>query len=218
VSAFFVTATGTAIGKTYVIENLISRWLQDAREVRALKPVISGFDPDHPDGSDTARLLKATGKALSLVELDAMSPWRYAAPLSPDMAAALENKRIPFNDIVAFCKGAIAQAERRSAPLLIEGIGGVMVPLDENRTVLDLIAALSIPAILVCGSYLGSLSHTLTAVTALRQRGISIDRIIINETPGSTVTLTEVRTALARFTQQVPVETLPFRPLPSSSD
>ena len=211
-SAIFVTATGTEIGKTYVIEKLVSRWLQDGRDVRALKPVISGFDADNPDGTDTALLLKATGKALTGAEIDAMSPWQYAAPLSPDMAAALENKRVPFDDVVAYCARAIAQAQEQSTTLLIEGIGGVMVPLDETRTILDLIDALQIPVILVCGSYLGSLSHTLTAVSVLRHRDIPIDRLIVNETPESTVPLAEVSKTLERFVENVTIETLPFSP------
>jgi len=80
-SAIFVTATGTEVGKTYVIEKLVGRWLQDGRDVQALKPVISGFDADDPEGSDTARLLRATGKALTLAEIDAMSPV-YSSPIA----------------------------------------------------------------------------------------------------------------------------------------
>jgi dethiobiotin synthetase len=218
VSAFFVTATGTDAGKTYVVELLIGRWLQDAREVRAIKPVISGFDPENPASSDTGTLLTAMGKELTPAAIDGISPWRYAAPLSPDMAAARENRYVPFDDVVAFCREQIEKAERLSIPLLIEGIGGVMVPLDENRTILDLIAALEVPAILVCGTYLGSLSHTLTAFAALRNRDISIDRIIVNETPGDAVALTEVQKTIMRFTRDVPVETLPFRPPPLTPD
>jgi len=215
VSAFFVTATGTEIGKTYVIESMISCWSRDTLETRAIKPVISGFDPQNSDSSDTCRLLKAMGKTPSPAEIDAISPWRFAAPLSPDLAAARENKRVPFDDVVAFCRKEIVQAERNSVPLLIEGIGGVMVPLDQNHSVLDWIAKLNIPAILVCGSYLGSLSHTLTAVSVLQHRGISIDRIIVNESPGSEVELTSVRECLSRFVQQVPIEMLPFEAPPS---
>jgi dethiobiotin synthetase len=128
------------------------------------------------------------------------------------MAAALENKRVPFDDVVAYCKRAIAQAQEQSTTLLIEGIGGVMVPLDETRTILDLIDALKIPVILVCGSYLGSLSHTLTAVSVLRHRDIPIDRLIVNETPESTVPLAEVSKTLERFVENVTIETLPFSP------
>jgi dethiobiotin synthetase len=217
VSAFFVTATGTEIGKTYVIENMINRWSREALDIRVLKPVISGFDPQNSASSDTCRLLKAMGETLSRAEINAISPWRFAAPLSPDMAAALENKHIPFDDVVAFCRKEIAQAERNSTTLLIEGIGGVMVPLDQNHSVLDWIVELNIPAILVCGSYLGSLSHTLTAVSVLQYRGISIDRIIVNESPESEVELTSVRECLSRFVQEIPIEMLPFEAPPCAT-
>ena len=79
-----------------------------------------------------------------------MSPWRFAAPLSPDMAASRERRSIPFDALVAHCRAA---SERRGVTL-IEGIGGVMTPLDAEHTVLDWIAALGAPALLVVGSYL----------------------------------------------------------------
>jgi dethiobiotin synthetase len=95
--------------------------------------------------------------------------------------------------------------------LLIEGIGGVMVPLDENHTVLDWIDALRIPVLLVAGSYLGTLSHTLTALDALARRGIEIKALVINDTPGSTVPMADTIETLARFDNH-PVVALPRTP------
>jgi dethiobiotin synthetase len=78
--------------------------------------------------------------------------------------------------------------------VLIEGVGGVMVPLNDRRTVLDWIEALGIPVLLVIGTYLGSISHTLTALTALRQRQIPIRALIINESEHSVAgTMDEMR-------------------------
>ena len=85
------------------------------------------------------------------------------------MAARKEGKAVDFGALVDFCRRAIAACP---GTLLIEGIGGVMVPLDEKHTVLDWMAALNIPVVLVAGSYLGSLSHTLTALDAMRSRAI----------------------------------------------
>ena len=73
------------------------------------------------------------------------------------VAAAREGRTVPFDDVVAYCLAAITEAHETGMYLLIEGIGGVMVPLDETRTVADLIAELGIPAIVVGASYLGSL-------------------------------------------------------------
>ena len=210
--AVFVTASGTDIGKTYVAEALLRQWRQSGRLVAVLKPLLSGYDPADAASSDTGRLLTASGVAITPESIDLVSPWRYAAPLSPDMAAAREGKSVPVDDVIAYCAAAIAEADESGMSLLIEGIGGVMVPLDDTRTVADLVAALGIPAILVGGSYLGSLSHTLTAYEALRARNVTVDSVIVSETPDSDVPLDETRDVLARFVVPVPVEVMPFAP------
>lgn len=211
-AALFVTSCGTGRGKTYVSENMIRGWLAAGKDVRVLKPVISGFDPAAAEDTDTGLLLAAAGQDLTPTTIDRVSPWRYAAPLSPDMAAALEDRAVPVDEVVDFCRSAISHAETEGAHLLIEGAGGVMVPLDETCTMRDLIAALDIPVVLVVGSYLGSLSHALTALEALRARDVAIDRIVVNETEDSNIPLADTRDTLARFVGEVVLETLGFSP------
>lgn len=211
-AARFVTSCGTGRGKTYVSERMIRAWRADGDAVRALKPVISGYDPSDAATSDTGLLLSAIGEKLSPEAIDRMSPWRYAAPLSPDMAAALEDRTVPVDDIISYCRSAIESATARGEHLLIEGAGGVMVPLDETRTMRDLMEALEIPVVLVVGSYLGSLSHAMTALEALHVRQIVVDRIVVNETADSNIPLTETRDTLARFVGDIPMETLSFNP------
>jgi dethiobiotin synthetase len=101
---------------------------------------------------------------------------------------------------VAFCQNAI---ERCRDVLLIEGVGGIMVPLDESRTILDVMMALRLPLILVAGSYRGSLSHTLTALDSLFRRDMNVLATIVNETPDSTEPLDEVVASVGRFTEPV---------------
>jgi dethiobiotin synthetase len=177
--------------------------------VRILKPVISGFCEDDMADSDSAVLLRAIGRQPTPAAVKAMSPWRFAAPLSPDMAAAREGKTIDFDALVRFCRNAIHGGEKIT---LIEGIGGVMVPLTERHTVLDWIAALDIPALVVVGSYLGTLSHGLTAAQALRARNISIAGVVISESEDSPVPLAETAASLARFLPGVAIRTVPRRP------
>jgi dethiobiotin synthetase len=110
------------------------------------------------------------------------------------MAARLENHPIDFEALVAATRAMIAGLEEI---VLIEGIGGVMVPLDERHTVLDWIAALDIPVLLVTGSYLGTLSHTLTALAVLTQRKIPLRAIIVSETEASAVPLEATADELA---------------------
>ncbi len=106
--------------------------------MRALKPVASGFDAANGPTAATRRCCCARrASTLDCANFDAVSPWRFAAPLSPDMAAARERRSIPFDALSTFCRAAA----RRSDVTLIEGIGGVMVPLDAEHTVLDWIAA-----------------------------------------------------------------------------
>ena len=164
-STVFVTASGTEIGKTFVACALIHQLRRGGRSVSALKPVATGISPETVSDSDSALLLQALGVPAADDAVAAITPWRFPEPLSPDMAAARAHASIPFDELVAFC-----QADRGTDVTLIEGIGGVMVPLDRRHTVLDWIAALGAPALLVTGSYLGTLSHTLTAVGMLRAR------------------------------------------------
>jgi dethiobiotin synthetase len=149
VKPLFVTGAHTGVGKTYISALLVRRW-----KAKALKPVISGFTPGE---SDCSLLIEAMDGGL----IEEVSPWRFTAPLAPNVAARREGKSIDFDALVAFC--------RKPGPLVIEGVGGVMAPITDTKTVLDWIEALGVPTLLVTGSYLGALSHTLTAARALKE-------------------------------------------------
>ena len=204
-TTIFVTSSGTGIGKTYVTLKLIAELKASGRRVRALKPVASGFDAASPGDSDTGALLRALELEPTATNLDEVSPWRFAAPLSPDMAAARERRAIPFDALVTHCRAAA----RRGDVTLIEGIGGVMVPLDGEHTVLDWIAALEVPTLLVVGSYLGTLSHSLTAAAALRERGAKVAGVVVSESEQQPVPSAETAASLTRFVAPAPVVVLP---------
>ena len=135
----FITATGTGIGKTIVTTILAWQAKQAGKSVRALKPVISGFTEDTYNESDTALILRSLDLEETEDAINNISPWRYEAPLAPDMAAARENAVLDFEKLISFCSEAI---EGPDDIVLIEGVGGLMVPLSETRTVLDWIKAL----------------------------------------------------------------------------
>lgn len=200
-SAFFVTATGTDIGKTYVTAGLIRHLRAQKQWVDALKPIVSGFSEDNMRDSDPGKLLEALGLPINEQEITRIAPWRFAAPLSPDMAAAREGKQIDFDAVVKFCRDAVSAS---TGTLFIEGVGGVMVPLDDKHTVLDLMAALKLPVILVSGTYLGTLSHTLTAIEALARRNLTIAAIALNQSTDG-VALDETIATLRRFIPAVPL-------------
>jgi dethiobiotin synthetase len=205
-SAIFVSATGTDVGKTFVTVGLIRHHLRRGRIVDAIKPVVSGFDPAALPATDPGMLLAALGRPLTMGEAERVSPWRFAAPLSPDLAAAREGRAIDFDAVVEFCDGAIAKRRDR---LFIEGVGGIMVPLDAARTVLDLITALRLPLILVAGSYVGTISHTLTALQVLARRNLDVAAVVVSASEGSAASLDETVATLARFADSIDVIGIP---------
>jgi dethiobiotin synthetase len=208
-SAYFVTATGTDIGKTFVTAGLISYLRGLGQPVNALKPIVSGYDSSVVETSDPAVLLKALGRQVTADEIATMAPWRFRAPLSPDTAAAREGRGIDFDELIGFSRAAIAAA---TGMLFIEGVGGIMVPLDNKRTVLDWMAALNLPLILVVGGYLGAISHTLTALDVLAQRRQKLAAIVVSESERGTVELDDTVGSIARFANDVPVIGLPRLP------
>jgi len=213
-TAVFVTATGTDIGKTFVTAGLVRHLRAAGRAADAVKPVVSGFDPDAWQDSDPAVLLAALGRALTPEELDRVSPWRFKAPLSPHMAARREGRAIDFQEVIAFCRRAMAA---RSGFLFIEGIGGIMVPLDDHRTVLDWMSMLRIPIVLVAGSYVGTMSHTLTSLEVLVRRNLNVAAVVISESEGSAASLDDTVATLQRFADSIDVVGIP-RLAPGASD
>jgi dethiobiotin synthetase len=203
-SSYFVTATGTDIGKTFVTAGLIRHLRNAGDAVDAFKPIVSGFDMATAALSDPGVLLGAMDEVVTPESLDRLSPWRFAAPLSPDMAAAREGQSLDFDAIVSNCKKRMAQSE---GTLFIEGVGGVMVPLDETHTVLDWMKALDLPLIVVTGSYLGTISHTLTAMECLS--GLTVKALVINDSSDGAVPLDETKVALARFLPDVTLAVIP---------
>ena len=206
-TAIFITATGTDVGETFVVASLIRHLRQLGHAVDAIKPIVSGYDPAQAAASEPGMLITALGLPFSPESIDRISPWRFRAAVSPDLAAQIEGRSIDVDGVVAYCKAAI---EQRRDILLIEGVGGIMVPLDEHRTILDVMMALLLPLILVTGSYRGTISHTLTALDSLFRRDMSVLATIVSETPGSTVALDDVVASIARFTE--PVIGLPRQP------
>jgi len=200
VTAIFITATGTDVGKTFVVASLIRLLRQMGRTVDAIKPIVSGYDATLAAASDPGVLIGALGLPFSPEAVERVSPWRFRAAVAPDLAARREGRSIDVDAVVAYCQGAI---ERRRDVLLIEGVGGIMVPLDEHRTILDVMMALRLPLILVTGSYRGTISHTLTALDSLFRRDLNVLATIVNETPGSSIPLGDVVASIGRFTDPV---------------
>ncbi|KRB52144.1 dethiobiotin synthase [Phenylobacterium sp. Root700] len=175
----FVSGAHTDVGKTYVACAILRAARAKGLSVEALKPVVSGFDPQDWGQSDPGRLLAALDRPLTLETLDAISPLRFDAPLSPPMAARLQGYDLRLAQLTDFCRAGLTAS---TADLtLVEGVGGVMSPISEDATGLDLMQALALPTVLVGGSYLGAISHTLTAIETLRARGLAIHAVVVSQ-------------------------------------
>jgi len=159
----FITGTDTDVGKTVAAAVLVRAWGADY-----WKPVQTGAAEDAGDTPTVARL---AGLAPERIH-----PPRhvFAAPLSPHAAAALEGARIDLTDFSA------PASER---PLVIEGAGGVLVPLNDTALMIDLIDHLKAPVVVVARSTLGTINHTLLTLAALRARGIEVMGVVLNGPP-----------------------------------
>ncbi|NET71294.1 MAG: dethiobiotin synthase [Sphaerospermopsis sp. SIO1G2] len=179
-SHYFVTAIGTDIGKSWG-SALMARYKRaKGIEVALAKPVMSGYDAAQAASCDAGVLLRAMGTPLTPASIDAIAPWRYSAPLSPHRAAELEGQSLSPAALEQWCLAWLQQRDT-SCFTLIEGIGGVMVPLTYHYTVLDWMKALRLPVILVVSDYLGAISHSLTALHMLHQAGMTLRAVIVNQ-------------------------------------
>ena len=197
-----VAATGTDLGKTHIACALLRHWRAEGLDPLPLKPLQSGFEPGAAEASDAGLLLAAAGLAVDEKGLDRVAPWRYRAALSPDLAAAREGREHGFDEVVAFCRNA---AETHQGPLLVETAGGVMSPLTAEKTMFDLAAELNFPVLLVAGGYLGTISHTLTALVAAKSRNLPLAGLVLNARAGDGVPLEDTIAAIRRHHPDLPI-------------
>ena len=195
----FFTGTGTDIGKTHILCALLEAYRVVGGRARVLKPVLSGFDNATAATSDTVRLIRANGQSVDAENIKASTPWRFKAPLSPDMAARRENRDLLLDKIVNWCSDQCGAAR----PTFVEGAGGIMSPIASDGLNLDLLRELDAFPVLVAGNYLGTISHTLTALRVLDGRAA----VILNPRPGDPVDVSETASSLRRFAPRAEIIT-----------
>ncbi len=197
-----VTGTDTGVGKTEVACAI----LRDARgrgiDAVGMKPAQSGAIPG--ERTDADRLVEA---AQGVEPLGATCPYSFEAPLAPAVAACVEGRAISLERILA---AARALAARRAA-VLVEGAGGLLVPLTERETYADLAVALALPIVVVARAGLGTVNHTALTVEALLRRGLEVRAVVLNRTaPDDDPSVPYNAAEIARLTGVVPIATLPF--------
>ena len=180
VKGLFVTGTDTGVGKTLVSAALVRRLAQLGHRVGVMKPVETGLEAGLSDHSDAARLLAAAGVNDSL---DLVSPYRFAAPLAPYAAAVAQGRVIELSEIVRQYDALAA----RYPCVVVEGAGGLLVPMGHDWDMSDLISRLGLPVLLLGRVGLGGINHALLTLEALERRQIPVLALLLNETtPSST--------------------------------
>ncbi|HEY8022360.1 MAG TPA: dethiobiotin synthase [Thermoanaerobaculia bacterium] len=194
-----VVGTGTEVGKTVVSAVLLAHYVGSGA-LAYWKPVATG-SRDGRDAETVARLAPATIEILP-------ESYLFREPLSPHLAARLEGTTINPARLLADLASHRA-AEPRLA-LVVEGVGGLLVPLtDDGHLLIDWLAAAGLPCLLVAASGLGTINHTLLSLEALRARGIEVAGVVLNGPLNA-----ENRAAIERFGQATVVaELAPLAPL-----
>ncbi len=171
----FITGTDTGVGKTYVACG-IARSLADCGvDVGIMKPVETGCrkNRDKLIPADAVSLIHAAGVNDAL---DLVNPYRFSRPLAPSIAARFERKRIDPAKI----RNSFRLLARLHDCMIVEGAGGIMVPLTDDYSYLDLASAFSLPVVIIARPCLGTINHTLLTISAIRKRRLTIAGVVIN--------------------------------------
>lgn len=182
--AIFITGTDTGVGKTYVARRIIDDLRQKGYKVAAFKPIVSGGAED-------------------IKSLGAENIYVFKHPLAPSVAARLEQKNISIKKILAKYKELCCKNDF----VIVEGIGGLLVPIKKGYFVADLIKDMDIPAIVVARPGLGTINHTLLTVKTAQNYGIEVLGIVFNETKKTRRTICE-RTNSEEIEQESSVSVL----------
>lgn len=176
--SIFVTGTDTGIGKTLVTAALAHHFTARGLKVGVMKPIETGVDNPELLGRDAALLRWA---AKSDDDQRDISPYRYQQPLSPHQAAALAKERISTEVI----ENAYKKIREDKDLVLVEGAGGLMVPINGGFLMADLALQLQLSTLVVTHPRLGTLNHTLLTTFAARAMGLPLSGFIINQLPSS---------------------------------
>ncbi|CAD6493838.1 MAG: ATP-dependent dethiobiotin synthetase BioD [Candidatus Argoarchaeum ethanivorans] len=167
----FITGTGTDVGKTVVATAIVKSLVAEGIDVGVMKPVETG------GGDDAQKLQQA---AASTDSIDLVCPYRLKHALAPMIAAELENTTLNIQKIID-CYNRLSS---RHEVVVVEGAGGVAVPITQRLLISDLIAMLHIPSIVVGRAGLGTINHTVLTVEHLQHKNIRVIAIVLNGSKG----------------------------------
>lgn len=203
---FFVTGTDTSVGKTTVTVRLMQQLVAQGLTVIGMKPVASGCEwRDGRWQNDDVLQLTAASNVSAPPEL--INPYCFEPPIAPHIAAAQAGVEIDFNVI----QTAYTQLATMADVVIVEGAGGLLVPLNASQTIADLIQALNLPALLVVGMRLGCINHALLTAQVFKQRNIDFCGWVANSIDPQMSLPQQNLQSLIEGLQQPPLLEVPFQ-------
>jgi dethiobiotin synthetase len=198
----FVTGTGTGVGKSVLAAAVCAALSARGERVAAFKPAVTGLDEDPDEWGHDHELLAASASAGQAP--DDVAPYRYGPPASPHLAAELVGERIEPARLHAAARAAAAGTDA----LVVEGVGGLMVPLANGYLVRDFAADLGLPIAIAARPGLGTINHTLLTVEAARAAGLRVVGVVMTPWPEDPETLERSNRETIGRLADVPVRTL----------
>jgi dethiobiotin synthetase len=199
----FITATGTGVGKTWMASALATACVQRGKRVAAIKPIETGVDPDPVDALQLARACGNESLA------NASGLYRAKEPLAP---YAIEKRGGPSVGSLRELAKRVRELANDADYVIVEGVGGVLVPIDRKHTIADLGALLDLQTVVVARNALGVLSYTITAIEALRRRKVSVRAIVLNHVerdPQNDMSRASNADVLADYFPRIPIVRAP---------
>ncbi|MBC8286045.1 MAG: dethiobiotin synthase [Nitrospinae bacterium] len=172
---YFITGTDTGVGKTIVTACLATLFKSRGEDVGVMKPIETGVNPECSSSanSDAKFLMEVTG---TQDPLEYVCPFRLKMPASPYQAARFEGKELDPEKILERFRAL----QSKHSMMLVEGVGGLLVPITRRYNVVDLALQMGLPLIIVSRFQIGTLNHTLLTINAARQHGLKIKGVILN--------------------------------------
>ena len=208
-SGFFITGTDTGVGKTAIGAALLYLMRRRGISAAPLKPVQTGVVPGEP--GDLEIYLKTSGIAPSPEERSLMNPYRFRLPASPHLAAEAEGAAVDLRHIERACR----TLGRSYQALVVEGAGGLLVPLSRSVTTVELARRLKLPLLVIARAGVGTINHSLLTLKAAKDAGFEVAALVLNRTPDENYleeAATDNRAIIAKLSGAEVWEALPLVP------
>lgn len=201
----FITATDTGVGKTMLTACLLAAIDACDEPVAALKPVLTGTCEEVEGGEHDHELLAR----IAGVRPEQVAPFAYPLAASPHLAAEVAGRPLQRSRLLEHCRQRLAQARRAGQIMLVEGVGGLLVPLAQGLLVRDLAAELRLPILIAARPGLGTINHTLLTVEAARAARLTVAAVVLTPWPAQPTAIERSNLQTIERLGAVAVATLP---------